>query len=179
MFPTSASLNVPGRLFANPANLISPPFGGTALGLVKALTLLPGKRRRVITAEEHGHEISEVIENGELVVATFVTVGIDNEMADTLFPNTAVGGSGNRVISYPPTNVGTKGSDRSIVILFAPRNLTDHPAWILYKALPMLDETAEFQANLDEEGAWGGIFYGTRDATDRVYKQGKIGDLVL
>ena len=95
--------------------------------------------------------------------------------------------SGQPVRSYPPQPIATGTtyragrlvSERSVVLLFVPLDVARHPATILYRALPMLKESAELSLHLAASLEIGAVFAGIRDSSGRVIAQGRLEDLSL
>lgn len=178
-------IRVPGRLYADPTDLsIAAPYGGTALGIVRDSEFRFGIKTKLVTAEEWGGQTVEGIYGGETAIFVAVIRGYDDDMIRTVFMSTGLGESGNRRIRYEPGNTGnvnrpgTKLSDKAFKLLFAPKNPL-HPAIILYRALPAVDEAASLQLSLSEEFGIAVAFYAIPDDSKRVYNIGLIGDLVL
>lgn len=180
-----------GKLYKNPSSLSTGVSGyGTELGLVKDVVVLPSRAYSKITAEEFGAEVVDYLDLGEAAVCTAVLrAPSDDDVVSTIFAGVTQGAaSGNKIRSWPPHSNPSLASDyragrllteRAIVLLFVPTDADRHPAFILYKALPMLDEAAELNFSLATALEYGVVFAGVRDTTDRVFCQGKLEDLSL
>ena len=170
-----------GRLCIAPTNLAAAfPHGGTALGLTAEVNFRPVQRMREVRAEEFGGEVVEIIVGREDVVLAATIRGWDSDALQRVFVRTAAGTSGERVVSYPGSvRAGTLGSDRSVVLLFSPRNTEHHPAILIYRAVPIVDESVSIPLAQKREIVAQVVFRGIRDASDRVYACGRLEDLSL
>lgn len=182
------SLRVPGRFCADPTDLgIAYPHGGTALGMHQGLEVRIDMPVRLRRDESFANIVTEgiEIERGLLIGAVFR--GITNAAAQKLFANTAVGGSsGDRVIESPGLSGSPKPlvravSERAFALLFSPTHPTLHPAVLLYRCLPMLEDGAALTLAVEAENGVGAIFVAAPDATTpfKVSRVGKLADLVL
>jgi len=174
-------LHVPGRLVKNPTSLsLVFPHGGTALGIVRAIVFKPEAKYRSIHAEEFGEKVEHVY-IGEGVVVSAVLRAYDSDAIQTIFQNTSVGSvTGERVVNQPGSNrAGSLLSAQSIKLLFVPNDPNRHPGFVLYRALPMVSESAEFNFKLDEPFEIGMVFAGIRDTSNRVYQLAKFKDITL
>lgn len=170
-----------GRLCINPGNLAAEfPHGGTDLGLIRACSVRFGHTYTLIKAEEWGNEVVEGIDEGEAIALACLLRGADDNALNTVYPNTAVGAtSKHRVIEGPGSNrAGALLSARSVVLCFSPDD-PNHEMVLLYKALPMLDETAELALSTTDEFETAAVFTGIRDGSGRLYKVGRKVDLSL
>jgi len=175
-------LTVPGRLCVAPADLtVAFPHGGTALGLVRQIAIRILTARAEVVAEEYGIEAVEQLYLGQRWVLAGTMRSLDDDAVQRLFPSTAVGATTqHRVISYPGTErAGTLRSASSVVLCFSPDDLDHHPMVIFHRALPLLDEQAELQAQLDAEMGAGFAFLAIRAADGRAVSMGQREDLVL
>lgn len=180
-------LRVMGRLCSDPTSVATAfPHGGTALGLVRDGIFRPGVKHHAVLAEEWGNQQVEVVYGGEMSVFAVVLRELDNDMVQKAFVNTAAGtSSGDRVITYEPdataanTRPGTLLSTKSFKLLFSPKATNRDPAILIYKAIPVIDESAELQLSLGEELGIAALFHCIPDASGRVYQVGKLEDLTL
>lgn len=176
-------LRLRGRLVAAPTDLGAAfPHGGTQLGLVKQATFRYGIQTQNITAEEYGGITTEAVYAGEGAVLAGFMRDYDNDMIARLFPGTSAGASGARVVEQDAGDSGILLSSRSIVLLFAPiatNATTGHPHILMYNAVPMLDETADLQLHAGVEAAVAFVFRCIPDASSRLYRIGRRGDLSL
>ncbi len=175
-------LRVPGRFVADPTDLsIDSPFGGTARGMASDVIFRPNLRRKEIRAEEHGGEIVDFVKTGQSPqIAAFVR-GFDPDMTLKIFEGSSVGTkTGKSKVDYPTDAApGTLGSSTGFVLLYAPDNIEEHPAILLYNAIPLLEEVSELRFALKTELGIPVLFYGIRDATNRVYQMALMEELAL
>lgn len=136
-------VTVPGRLCYTPTDLTLPfPHGGTSLGVVRQIVVLPNVNHKEVGLDPHGGEPGEVVYLGSRprLVATFR--GFDVDAVSKLFPYSATTPAtqpAGRVIQHPGTKrEGTLGSSSSISLLFSADN-PEHPSALFYKAIPVLD----------------------------------------
>jgi len=180
----SSVLNVPGRLCYGPTSLDTAyPHGGTSIGSVHKVAIVPVQTRKEIKNEAFGQEVSEVIWCGENMVLAAVVRQYDAEAVALLFPNTSIGSvTQQRVISGPTTSTNRPGfmlSEKAVVLLFSPLDPDRTPAILFYRAIPMMEESARMELALQKRFEIGTVFISTRDATGRTYSIGFLKDLSL
>ena len=171
-----------GNFCFNPTDLsLAYPHGGTGLGLINKVVVKPMKTNYMIRAEEFGNEVTDVIDGGQSWLITATLRSFDDNAISKIFPNTSIGSkSKTRVINHSgAVRAGSLISSRSIVLIFSPEDIQRNPMVIFYKALPLIDETSEFNFNLDTEFALGVQFVAIRDNSERVEAIGKRDDLSL
>jgi hypothetical protein len=174
----------PGFLVMNPTNLSAAyPYGGTELGVLKACVFRPGAQTRLHPAEEWGGVVVEATNYGYQPVFAAVLRSWDKDMLAKAFPNTAEGAvSQERVIRHTPNSGNRPGyrlSNVGFKLLWAPEDTVQGRGLILYNALPAVEEAAEMAHSMEDEFGIGVVFYGSPDATGRVFEQGKLSDLTL
>lgn len=178
-------LRITGSLVANPTNLTTPPaFGGQVLGLTTDVVFKPGLRAQELRAEEYGGEPVELLVGSETAVLGALLRGADGDAWSTVFENSTVSTpSGSPRTDYPgTTRAGTYGSTRAIKLLYAPKNTEGHPALLIYKAIPLVEETAELAFSINREFGIPALFWSIRDTdgtNNRVYQLGRLEDLTL
>lgn len=175
-------LRIPGRLVAAPTDLtIAFPFGGTALGMASDVIWRPNQRRKEIRGEEYGGEITDLVKTGQSPQLGMFIRGFDPDMTLKIFEGSSVSTkTGKPKVDYPTDAApGTLASSTGIVLLYAPDNVDEHPGILLYNALPLLEEVSEMRFSLKAEFGIPVLFYGIRDATNRVYQKQLMEDLVL
>lgn len=152
-----------GRLVLNPSNLsLSFPYGGTALGLVANVALMPIERRFLNTAEEYGGMVVEEYDMGRDWLMSCSVRGFDAALLNFMFPNVTSGG----VTETLTQNRGAAMSARSGVLLFAPRDST-HYGFILYRALPRVKESGRMPFSVHERTSFAAIFRAIPDSAGR------------
>jgi hypothetical protein len=178
----ASSLRVPGRLAADPTNLgIAYPHGGADLGLVRAIVFRPGFLSERLPFEEFGGKIGEVLHGGQTPRLGVVLVGFTDALTQRVFPETVVGGTqGKRGIrSTSATNAGRLGSAGGFKLLFSPRDTANHPALVLYNAVPLVEDVAEVALNTEENTGIAVVFEALRDATGRDWLLQRLQDIAL
>lgn len=179
-------LQVPGRLSYNPTSLsLDYPHGGTALGIVRQISVRPAVAHQEIKAEEFGVETVDILYIGEAWVLTAILRSFDNDMLGVVWANTKTPGtSGKRTVEYPgtgasPVRAGSLVSNRSVKLVFTPDDTQHHPMLILYRALPMIQESTEISLALNLKFEIAVAFVGIRDASGRIVAFGMKEDLTL
>jgi len=174
-------LKVPGRLSINCTDLTLPwPHGGTGLGLCKNIAMKPGRAWQKIT-EESFAEVEDILDLGESWTLGALLRSDDPDTLQKVFCNTSAGtATGKPVVFYPGTfRAGTLRSQSAVSVIFTPDDDEKHRFLVLYKALPLVDESAELRLQMDEELNIPLIFVAIRDAVKGVMAWGFKGDLTL
>lgn len=179
-------LRVPSRLCFSPANLSNDyPHGGTAMGVVARMAFKPGITTSEIIAEEFGNTSVEAVYCGENAVFACYLRGWDNDALQKMFPNTTLGASsGNRYARYEPgvsgqNRPGMTLSDLAVSLFVSPDSPDHHPGLLIYRAVPMLEETAELAFRSPAELGFPAVFRCCPDTSGRVYNMGWRKDLTL
>jgi hypothetical protein len=186
----SEALRVPGRLIKNPTDLTAArPGGGTDLGEVADIVFLVGQKHGVIVAEEFGGQVVEDVMAGESAVLTAVLRQFDEDALGSVFPNAAAGSvTGKRKIEYAPGKTsggyklpGTMRSTLAFKLVFWPDDVLRHRFLVLYKAMPMVDESAKLQFHMNAEVGIPVVFQGIPDTANsyRTYDIGFRRDITL
>jgi hypothetical protein len=172
-------LRVPGKLYANPTGFMLPADFGTPLGIVHDVALRLEQSYQFVTAEEYGNQRVEGTQTTSGCALGFVLRGWDKDCIERIFPNTASGSfSGKRRVVEPSTiRPGERLSNRSIVLLFAPDDRDRHPMFVMRRALPALEETAEIRLHMDEDFGLPVVFYAIRDANAKLFDWGMAHDV--
>lgn len=171
---------VSGRLAYGCDNLSTEwPHGGTGLGLVGSIYLEPPGGVIRLPAEDLGGASSAVIYvGGDAVLGASVENWDDAASAGVLsavFPNVTTINTRHR-IDWPATP-GTQPTALEPLV-FTPRDST-HPGLILYKAVPLLEESARLWLSSYRFLRVPLLFLGLADASDRVAAMGRLSDLQL
>ncbi len=175
---------IPGRLVKNPTDLAAAfPHGGTPLGVTRDMEFRMGIQTTAITAEEFGAQQIEYVYAGELAIFAAVLREYDVDAVQQIFPDAVAGTCG----QLPNINYNVTGSKRSGLLLssksfklvFSPDALDRDPFVVLYKAIPLVEETSLMALSLSEELGVGVVFAGIPDGTDRVYTVGNREDIIL
>lgn len=174
-------VRVTGKLVINPTNLAAAfPYGGTELGAARKIALKTSYPQDDIRAEEFGGELVEAIELGpdDVSIAALLRQW-DADVISTIFPATLAPGDGTKTIDIPGSfRAGGLASSRSVKLLFAAIDSTK-PSVIIYRALPMLDPSGVLELSIFSEAALLVKFRGVRDASGRIARMNKIGNLAL
>lgn len=174
-------LSVPGKLYLNPTDLTNPGTNTPhlCLGVVHEVSVTFDQKYSWITDEEYGGEKIEGMLSRDGLAIGFILRSWDRDMLAKLFPNTAAGATtGKRRIVAPSTvRPGEPLSNRSCVLAFCPDDYAVHPVFLMRRALPAVQETAEVALQLDKEFGLPAIFHGIRDTSNRLYDVGLGRDL--
>lgn len=154
------------------------PHGGTGLGLVGQVFLFP-QRRVLPLIQEETNSPSEVWWLGDDLTVSLTAEGWDEDAVAFLRPNTAAGGSGRRVMSWPGSTVpaGTPTTTYTNVV-FTPFD-PSAKGFVLYKAAPIPDlnqQLAFSSRRLMEQAA---VLIALPDGSDRLGMAGQFADLSL
>lgn len=173
-------LTVPGTLWKNPTDLDAGSSGyGTQLGVVRELFLEVDVPYAYILGEEYGGARVDAVRSSEGCAIGGLLQSWDADLLADIFPNTAVGSpSGKRRVVGPGSSlVGALLSSRSFPLLFVPDDVDRHPMFLMRNALPAVEETFRISMRLDEEFGIPVLFYGIRDASNRLFDWGMAHDL--
>lgn len=148
-------LRVPGRLSIAPSSVSSGsyPWGGTALGVVDEVALVPNQSVYWIRAEEHGGLPAEGVRVSErwMLVATLRTY--DADALGKLFPDKGTGTTTQHPTVGSAMTVGSKVSARAVVLVFTPDDVDHHPMVVFHQAYPAVEEAARIA--LSAGTRWG------------------------
>lgn len=183
---------IPGRLAWGCTDLTAVwPHGGTGLGNVRGIVVRQERRDFIVTAEEFGFEPVERIQGGEVYAVAAILRDEDDDMLSKVFPNTAAGTTTQRRVVSTPGSVraGALATARGGVLVFTPEGAThaksatapdvDADFFVLYRALPAVEESAEVQRTRDADVGLPVVFLGVRDSSGRIAAQGHRADLSL
>jgi len=174
---TNTSFLVTGRMAYGCTNLATAwPHGGTGLGLVGGISLSP--------PSDYAQHLSEGINStwevtwrgGNLVMGALVE-GWEDDAYGKVLPN--VSGT---TIQWPgsTTTIGTSMDPRALSpLVFTPRNQTEHPAVILYKAIPILTPQAQMALSSFRFLNIPVLFVAQPDASDRLGAMDLLANLSL
>lgn len=174
-------LKLKGRISADPTDLtLAYPHGGTSLGSVMGLKIIIDQNRENSTFEEFGGDVGEVFKAGQRVRVGCFARGYDPDLLGKVFDSTSttLGGDQTSIkITYPGANKeGRLGSADTFKLLFTPDSPTA-PAFILYAAIPLLEESSEILLRSSDEYGYPLIFEGIRDDTLGTYQSARIEDM--
>ena len=150
--PNEQAHQAGGLLIADPTNATPPSFGGTVLGTLREVALVPTWRAEEITNEEDGAEVDGITYLGEEWVCTTVLSNFDTDALATLFPNTSLAAPFRRIF-YPGATftIGQDLRDRKVKLFLAPFDPDLEAGFLLTEAVPIPGEGAvlEFSAYTD------------------------------
>lgn len=181
----SKILRVPGRLSHSPTSLSTDyPHGGTALGTVGALDLLPIDTPFVVTAEEFGGSPVDAVSGGPFWVLDGVLREYDADALAILFPCYAAGARGGPTVQIRATTSGTRAGQRlgaslSRVIVFTPDAVDDYPLVVIRRAVPAIQDTARLAFRGNDPAGLPVRWYATPDSSARIADWGPRRDLTL
>lgn len=125
-----------GRLAYGCTNLATAwPHGGTGLGLVGQVTLLPQSRWVAIDQEETNSPVAVQWLGGGVVVALTLETPDDDALA-VLNPGGSLS-STKATVSWPGSAVAGTLLTPLTNVVFTPNNQTDGRAFVLYRAVPV------------------------------------------
>jgi hypothetical protein len=177
---------IPGTLVVNPTDLsLAYPYGGTVLGVVRAIEIDLGQRVRMVVDEGGGGGHVQGIRLGQASALHAVLRSWDKDMVSALFPNTTVVeglplqlnqefGSG-----VQPPGVFATDVSATVKLLFAPTAPLHHEGFLLYRAFPHAQEAARMQASLTKEIGVAVSFMGLPDDSTRRHAVGFLERMTL
>ena len=174
-----------GTLIENPTDMTAAsPYGGTELGFTPLMAYRPNPKTPIQIAEEFGGMIVEAAYMGLSAVLVGILRTWDNDALTRIFPNTIEGTkTGDRVVSYQAfgssAQPGDLASDRSIGLLFAPAAEEFHPFIYFYRALPLVEKTAEIRLNMVDDFGIAFAFRAIPDSNGKVIDKGRKRDIVI
>ena len=170
------SLRVPGRLVSAPTTTSgSFPYGGTDLGHTAGGEWMPNQDVQPLPMEEYGQEPGEYQITHEAPVYFTVLRGMYSAMMAKVFAS-STSGSG----AYGVTGDDSRlGSASEFKLMFVPRDTANHPALIMYRAIPAFGLAAKLQLMVDREIGLAVAFYGIRHATLGIYEINALGSLTV
>jgi hypothetical protein len=175
-------LRVPGRLVSTPTNLSAAyPYGGTELGGTNGLTVRCFAGVFPLTAWELGGVPIEYLHRGSAWGVAGFLRGADDDAMSAIFPNSANGAVTQHTLVTEPGSVaaGHRLSPFGLKLLFVPRDIARAPAWLLYRAIPMLEDQAELDFATQKEFGIPALFMGIPDTSGRDIQIGRLEDLSL
>ena len=149
-----------GTLIWNPTSLaLGVLVGGTTLGIVADIRLIPVQRSFINRAEEYGSKAVQEYDMGRDWICSGEVRGNTSDVLDVIFPVEA----GGVVTEALAQSGGKRLSLRSAVLLFKPRDPL-HDGFILRRALPRVAESARMPFSVHERTSFAVIFRGIPDA---------------
>lgn len=175
-------LRAPGSLIIDPVDPTLPyPYGGTLVGETRAVVLTQLGTGFRVQCEGLG-EASDILEaDGRWALSCFVR-GWDDDAVQLLLPDGWAAGSSTQhaVFSYPAmARPGSSALGRARQVLYAPQNIEDAPAVVLYAGVPDWTDNAALAWARTEELGLPLVFEAFRDSTGRMLQVGRLADLSL
>jgi hypothetical protein len=178
----SRVLHGPGRMVVNPTDLgLDYPFGGTPVGLVRAMVLQSSGNRLAVESEGLG-AVQDVLEPSERVLASWFLRGWDDDGIALFRPgeHSTGGVSGHAKLTIPgSTQPGASALPRALSILWVPNNEVDVPAMLLHRALVFWTEGSEIAYQRAAELGVALVADCLRDDSGRAAQIGRLSDLSL
>ncbi len=174
---------LPGRWVKDPTDLSAAyPYGGTELGNHIEAMVMPNQVVFEVRAEEYGNILTDVVDGGRTWAVALQVRGWDDDMIETLFPSSIRGYiSGKQGIkeTLDTSQAGKLASNRAIKLLHVPDDTLNHEATLLYCAIPLVDEAAEFNRQRRNETLIGMIFWAVPDYNGNIYAHQRLSDISL
>jgi hypothetical protein len=154
------------------------PHGGTGLGTVGKVFVVPQRRWKALAAEETGAAV-EVLWLGGDVVVGFTMVGWDEDAAAVVNPNSSTS-NGKTVVEWPGSDVVVGAPVATITnLVFTPWDQTNGKGFVVYKAAAMPDLNAELAFSAGAFLEVPAVVVAIPDGSDRLGKLGKFSELTL
>ena len=164
-------IRMPGQLCFGPTDLsLDFPHGGTALGVIKSIVAKPRQTYYNVKAEEWGGEVAETIKGGESWVLGGLLRSFDKDALRILFPASIEGAETQKtVIEHPAANTAIRAgnllSASGIKLLFSPDDTIRIPFVLFRNAIPMIEETALMNIEIDQDWTVPFLFAAIRDSS--------------
>jgi len=175
---------IKGELILTPTDLTAAfPYGGTQIGSVRDHVFHAGPQYRGIHAEELGVEVEHIL-TGEPTIFACVLRDYDDDALAKVWPQTTAPtgatASAGVLIESAPGIAGKKRpgqvmSDFEVKLLFAPKATETHYHILIYRAIPLIEESAqiEFGPNVEPGLAvmWKAIPHKTKGTWQQARKE--------
>lgn len=153
-----------------------PHTGGTEIGTVSSIDFRPVFLNAPVRREED-NGVDEVLYLGGEVVLGCVLEEWKQDSLAKLFPNSTT--NTQEILQFPGSTL-TAGAPMSTTALeplvFTPHN-SDHPAIVIYKAIPVLEVNQAMRFSATSHLRVPVMFYGVPDASGRVAEVGPFANL--
>lgn len=173
-----------GRLYKDPtdATLGDPntaPFGGTALGLIQSVALIPTRVREFqIPMGEYGGEGGDVVEHGSDYLAIGLLRGFDADNLGAIFASVSAGAvTGDPLVTLPGITPGSMASARGYKLAYVPLDEANR-GWIAYLALPSLRESQEITYRVQQPNTIAVVWRLVRGSGGVSLREGRPQDLI-
>lgn len=175
------AIRIPGEIWIGVTSLTVGSLGGTRIGLFRGIEWDVRARYQDVVAEEFGGQTTELIWTGDRPVLMGVARGWDADAVANLFPQAALVSGTSRVKVTSTVNAATRaGTLRTATnLLFLPRAYRDHPALLLYRAVPARDRQQRMKLATRDEHLMPVAWTATPDDQGRTFARGMLEDLSL
>ncbi len=164
-----------GRLFYGVTDLsTAAPYGGTELGLVSSVFVIPPQGVFHLPMEEDGSTVRSIYTGGDAVAGCLLDT-FDVDAVQALFPGDAAGADTGRIVTFP-SKVG-QTAETVANLLYAPTN-SEHNGWFMPIAQPALEEQRRLWFSHRRWLTFPVIFRSHADASGRALITGTLADMV-
>lgn len=177
----NALLRVPGRLCLAPTDMTQAfPFGGTDLGLVADVVVVPGQETSRLQEEGLGAVTTYRLKLGEAVKIRCAVRALEQGKGSSFFVAATGGTTGEETLVHNPVTNMPGGIASTVSIMFCPFDEVNQFFTWLPAAAPFADEAAEMAKAIRREGLMLAVFDATPRASDGLAAiQARKKDLVL
>lgn len=174
------TIRAPGRMVVNPTDLrVDYPYGGTELGLTRAVIVQPlGSPFRVET--EGLGEATDVLEGVNRWVVGFFLRGFDDDALSILLSDYTDTGAvtGHAHMKVPNrAQPGASALRRARKLLFVPDDPVHVPAVLVFRGVPDFEDGAQLAFQRQEELGIPIAVECLRDDQSRILEIGRLADL--
>lgn len=149
-------MRVPSRIYVD----------GVQIGVTKAIRFMPNVKYAPITAEEFGHVAQKMILISQAPTVAMIIRDYDAAAFDALFPGSASGVVTGSVLN-PKTASSMESKEVELKIVPLQSNA---PGLIFYRAVPMLQESAELRYGYNSDIGVAAVFAALADASGKTHK---------
>lgn len=178
-------LHAPGNIVVDPSwsGSLDPdsfPWGGTVLGDVEGVSLIPFHEGFTVWAEEYGEPIEQLEALEDWGVGCFFR-GWDDDAIASLMPDPSQGDvTQHWGIEMPGTVLpGDRMTDRGRVLVFSPLNPRDVPGFVFRNALPVLETVRSFVFQHQEQLGVPIVFRCLRNDAGKIGEVKRLWDITL
>jgi hypothetical protein len=174
------TIRAPGRLIADPTDLrVDYPYGGTELGLTRAVIVQPIGSPFRVESEALG-EATDILEANNRWVVGFFLRGFDDDAISLLLSDFADVGAvtGHTHIRVPNrARPGASGLRRARKMLYVPDDPVHVPAVLVFRGVPDFEDGAQLAFQRGEELGLPMAVECMRDDQGRILEIGRLADL--